>query len=58
MLRSTVRAVVLGGCVGLVATGSAHATFVGDLVFCDLNRNGVYEPGAGEPPLNGVGVTV
>ena len=50
--------------VGLIAVAltaaasSAHATFIGDLVFCDLNRNGVYEPGSGETALNGVGVAV
>jgi hypothetical protein len=52
------RAFLMAGvALGLTAQ-SARATFIGDLVYCDLNRNGVYEPGVGEPALNGVGVSV
>jgi hypothetical protein len=49
--------VSIGAAFGLAAQ-PANATFIGDLVYCDLNRNGVYEPGVGEPALNGVGVSV
>ena len=46
-----------GAALGL-GVHSAQASFIGDLVYCDLNRNGVYEPGLGEPAINGVGVSV
>ena len=51
--------VVLMACAALAWDArSTRATFIGDLVYCDLNRNGVWEPGVGEPALNGVGVGV
>jgi hypothetical protein len=56
--RSRRSIVALAAALLALAASPARATFVGDLVYCDLNRNGLYEPGAGEPALNGVGVTV
>ena len=60
MLRhSTLFKVILmaGAVIGLAA-GTARAGVVGDLVYCDLNRNGADEPGVGEPALNGVRVSL
>jgi hypothetical protein len=41
-----------------VAVPAAQATFVGDLVFCDVDRDGVFSPPAGDYPLSGVRVGI
>lgn len=51
------RAVVAAiGSLAMLAAQDARATFIGDLVYCDANANGVRD--AGEVGLNGVGVRV
>jgi hypothetical protein len=40
------------------AADHARASFVGDLVFCDTNDNGLYEPASGDYGLNGIGVGI
>lgn len=49
---------LLATLLALIAAGPAEATFVGDLVYCDLDRDGRYEPAQGDFGLNGVGVTL
>lgn len=46
--------------LGLLAAplSSAWATYIGDLVYCDQNANGIYEPEAGDYGLDGVNVRV
>ena len=43
-------------CLSLVPCLQAHATFLGDLVYCDANANGEYD--AGDTPLDGVDVNI
>jgi len=42
----------------LLAGTTPAAVWVGDLVYCDDNENGIYEPAGGDFPLNGVTVNM
>ncbi|RMD83363.1 MAG: hypothetical protein D6815_06795, partial [Candidatus Dadabacteria bacterium] len=45
--------------LGTLASGpAAHATFVGDFVFCDVNADGIYDQAAGDYGLNDVAVHI
>ncbi len=50
--------VAAGACTALIfgTPSIGWATFTGDLVFCDTNRNGIYEPTLGETGIDGVTV--
>jgi len=44
MRSALCRRALLSGVLVVLAARPAAATFIGDLVYCDLNRNGRFDP--------------